>query len=99
MKSNAVIVSLRALVYALCSAVFIWPLASLSTAIAGGVGAGAGVLLGFRLADSRLRSLFILLGSLLAAGALELSIGALGRSGTLAEALSPASFFALVDAL
>ncbi|MEY4509537.1 MAG: hypothetical protein RLZZ450_1659 [Pseudomonadota bacterium] len=99
MKSPALVIALRALVYALCTAVFIWPLATLTTALAGGLGAGVGVLLGFRVAAGRLRSLFILLGSAIATALLALLIGALSRSGTLAEALSPPSFFALVDAL
>ena len=46
MKNYLLTTVLRALVYALCTAVFIWPLASLTTALAGGLGAGIGVLLG-----------------------------------------------------
>jgi transglutaminase-like putative cysteine protease len=99
MRSSWLVMVLRALVYALCSAVFVWPLAALSTAIAAGVGAALGVLLGLWLAHSRLRTLWLVLGSLSAAGLVELTVGWLARSNAAAEALSAPAFFTLVDAL
>ena len=99
MKMPGVISSLRALVYALCAAVFIWPLASWSTALAGGVGAAVGAFAGLHLAGGRLRSPWLLLACMLAAGVIELALGLLGRAAGLAELLTPVRFFALVDAL
>ncbi|MDB4975373.1 MAG: Transglutaminase-like enzyme [Myxococcaceae bacterium] len=98
-RASTLTMVLRSFVYALCTAVFVWPLAALASAIAGGVGAGLGALLGLVLARSRVRSLWLLLGSLLTAILLELSIQLLSRSSSLAEALSAPTFFTLVDAL
>ena len=95
----ALTMALRAFVYALCTAVFVWPLASLSTALAAGLGAGVGALLGLWLARSRVRSLWLTLGCLLAAGMLQLVLGSFSRASSVAEALSPTSFLTLVDAL
>ncbi len=99
MRSPGLIAGLRAFVYALCAAVFIWPLATLQTALAGGVGAGVGAFLGLKLAPARLRSPWLVVASLAAATAVELALGLVARAGGLAELLSPARFFALIDAL
>lgn len=99
MKTGAAIAAVRALVYGLCAAVFIWPLASLSSAVAGGLGAGVGALLGLRVARERLRSPWLLVSALGAALLLGLLLGAVGRSAALAALLSPTRFFDLVDAL
>ncbi|MET0287188.1 MAG: hypothetical protein ABW352_22075, partial [Polyangiales bacterium] len=93
------IATLRALVYALCTAVFVWPLASLTTALAGGLGAAAGALLGLWLSRGRVRSPLIVLGALLAGLLLEGLLRVLTRSDELASALAPAGFLALIDAL
>ncbi len=98
-EANWLIFTLRALVYALCTAVFVWPLASLTTAIAAGLGAGAGALLGLWLAQGRVRSPWIALGALVGALLIEGALRLLARSHGLAAALSPAGFLALIDAL
>ena len=99
MSGARTIVAVRAIVYALCAAVFVWPLATFSSAVAGGLGAGVGALLGLRLARERLRSWSILLGAAAVAGLLALLITLLARASGLAALLSPSTFFALVDAL
>ncbi|MET0344065.1 MAG: transglutaminase domain-containing protein [Polyangiales bacterium] len=99
MRSSWLIASLRALVYALCTAMFIWPLAALSTAIAGGLGAGVGALLGDRASRARLRSPMLLGAGLVAALIIALALGQVARSSALAGMLSPSGFLTLVDAL
>jgi transglutaminase-like putative cysteine protease len=98
-KANWLIFTLRALVYALCTAVFVWPLASLTTAIAAGVGAASGALLGLWLAQGRVRSPWIALGALVGALVIEGVLRLVSRSLGVAAALSPAGFLALLDAL
>lgn len=97
--ANWLLYTLRALVYALCAAVFVWPLASLPTAVAAGLGAAAGALLGLWLAPGRVRSPWVALAALLATLALELVLRQLSRSEGLADALSPTGFLTLIDAL
>jgi transglutaminase-like putative cysteine protease len=99
MSTSPLIMVLRAFVYALCTGVFVWPLASLSTALAAGLGAATGALLGTRLARSRVRSLWLLLASLLAAVLVELLVGVLSRAGGVAESLSASTFVSVLDAL
>lgn len=97
--SSHLIALVRALVYGLCTAVFVWPLASLTSALVGGVGAGVGAFLGLRVARERVRSLWLLVAAPLVAGLLSLLLSLLARSSALAELFSPGGFFALVDAL
>ncbi|HEX5659171.1 MAG TPA: transglutaminase-like domain-containing protein [Polyangiales bacterium] len=98
-EPNWLIFTLRALVYGLCAAVFVWPLASLATAIAAGVGAASGALLGLWLAQGRVRSLWIVLGAAAGALLIEGVLRLVARSDSLADALSPTGFLTLIDAL
>ncbi|HEY6879576.1 MAG TPA: transglutaminase-like domain-containing protein [Polyangiales bacterium] len=99
MNGSWLIFSLRALVYALCTAVFVWPLASLTTAGVAGMGAAAGALCGLWLAQGRLRSAWITSGAALVALLVELAVRLVARSSGIAAALSPSAFLALIDAL
>jgi protein-glutamine gamma-glutamyltransferase len=97
LRGNGLVLFLRALVYGLCTAVFVWPLAALSTAVAAGLGAASGALLGLWLARGRVRSLWLAVGAAAAALLIELVLNLVARSSALA--FSPAGFLALVDAL
>lgn len=99
MRSERMVAVLRGLVYGLCVAVFVWPLASFSSALAGGVGAGVGALIGLRLAEGRVRSPWLALGGLVAAGLVALLLALLSHASALAELLGAGRFFALLDAL
>lgn len=90
---------LRAFVYGLSGAAFAYPLAHFPTVVATAMGAMAGALLSPRLARSRVRTLWLGLGGLLAALVSTLVVQWLSRSGSLAEFVGDASFLALIDAL
>ncbi|MFT3928009.1 MAG: transglutaminase domain-containing protein [Myxococcales bacterium] len=93
------VTTLRALVYALCGAAFAWPLAHVPTVFATAFGALAGALLSPRLARSRLRTTWLVLGGpLLAALGFGL-VRLFARSGSIAQALGDEQFLAVVDAL
>lgn len=99
MKLARLVPFLRAIVYALCTGVFVYPLASMTTAVAGGLGAAVGALLGVQAARLRLRSPWLLASGLAAALVAAVMLGLLGRSSGLASALSAPRFLALMDAL
>jgi hypothetical protein len=90
---------LRALVYGACAALFAWPLAQPSTALACGVGAAVGGLCGPSLAASRLRSPWLAAGAALAAVVLHFLLGLLASSSALGELFGAAQFLLLLDGL
>lgn len=90
----------RAVVYAVVGAAFAWPLGLPSTAVSTALFAfvGAAFVSG-RLAGSRLRLPWLVVGGAVAGVVCHLLVSLLGTSATLAVALGDATFLALRDAL
>jgi len=93
------VTTLRALVYALCGAAFAFPLAHVPTVFATAFGALAGALLSPRLARSRLRSAWIVVGGPAVAALGFALVRLFARSGSIAEAMGDEQFLAVIDAL
>src|SRR5690242_14838479 len=77
------VLALRALVYGLCGAAFAWPLAHVPTVFATAFGALAGALLSPRLARSRVRTPWLIVGGPLAAVLGFAIVRWLARSGSI----------------
>ncbi len=87
----------RALVYALCAAVFVWPLAAPQAAVSAGVLAFMGALLGGRVSSTRVRSWSILLFGVIAAFVCAWLLAFVESSGMLASALGDALALTVFD--
>ncbi len=87
----------RALVYALCAAVFVWPLTAPAAAASAALLAFTGALLGVRLSDTRMRSWSILLFGLVAGFVGERLLAILQSSDVLASALGAATGLTVFD--
>jgi transglutaminase-like putative cysteine protease len=90
---------LRALVYGACAALFAWPLAQPTTAVACGLGAVVGGLVGPGLSSTRVRSAWLALSGAAAALLVHGLLGLLAGSSALAELLGSERFMLLVDGL
>lgn len=88
----------RGLVYALCAAVFVWPLAATAAAISAAVCAFLGALLGVRIANTRMRSWSILLAGLVTGFVAERLLSFAQSSGALSVGLGDATALTVFDA-